>query len=72
MSDRLKRLRTLRDNLTRRMDSAPDYAASGVAKVLVEVLDQIDELEAPDRPKPDTPLDEFTARMRAKAQVPRT
>ncbi len=66
MSDHLSRLRDVRDNLTRRMDTAPDYAAAGLAKTLVEILDQIEEAEAPKREKPKTPLDEFTVRLAAK------
>ncbi|WP_435592026.1 hypothetical protein [Nocardia sp. bgisy118] len=66
MSDHLSRLRDVRDNLTRRMNTAPDYAAAGLAKTLAEVLERIEELEAPSRPKPKTPLDEVMERLAAK------
>lgn len=65
-ADHIARLKGVRDNLTARLVSAPDYAASGIAKVLVDVIDAIESLEQPDRPRPDTALDEFSRRLLAK------
>lgn len=67
MSDRLERLRNLRDQLTTRLeDCSSDHAFAQLAAQLRDVLAQIETCEADEPTKEATALDELRAKRAAR------